>query len=356
MHAPSRRNLLAAAAAAGSAMALGRRATGAARAAASDEPKAEPNGDHPAGVPATNPASKSAATRPAAAFKTTLHKAMIVAKVDESTLRPLKDAGFEGVEARGAVPEEQAVTGRELAERMGMRVHSVLRGWAEFNSPDPDKVAASIATTEACLQTAATYGADAVLTVPCRVNGLRMPQPWEFRIEFDEKTGHVLKVVDGDNEPYRAYIDAHNWAIDTSTDAVKKLIPVAEKAKVVIALENVWNNLWVQPAIFRHFVASFQSPWVKAYYDIGNHVKYGPPQEWVRTLGDLIVKCHVKDYRFTPDRHNGGFVHPRDGSIDWPAVRRALDDIGYNGWLTIEDGGLPLKEFNRRIDLIIAGK
>jgi len=50
------------------------------------------------------------------------------------------------------------------------------------------------------------------------------------------------------------------------------------------------------------------------------------------------------------------FVHPRDGHIDWPAVRRALDDVGYDGWLTIEDGGLPLKEFGRRIDLIVAGR
>jgi len=54
--------------------------------------------------------------------------------------------------------------------------------------------------------------------------------------------------------------------------------------------------------------------------------------------------------------HKGGFVHPRDGNINWPEVRKALDEVGYNGWLTIEDGGLPLKEFNRRIDLIIAGE
>jgi hypothetical protein len=37
-------------------------------------------------------------------------------------------------------------------------------------------------------------------------------------------------------------------------------------------------------------------------------------------------------------------------------VRKALDEVGYNGWATIEDGGLPLKEFNKRIDLIFAGE
>ena len=96
-----------------------------------------------------------------------------------------------------------------------------------------------------------------------------------------------------------------------------------------------------------------------AYYDIGNHVKYGlQPAEWVRTLGDLIAKCHVKDFRFEDPatKRKGGFVHPRDGHVDWPALRQALGDVGYNGWLTIEDRGLPPREFHKRLELIIAGQ
>ena len=85
-------------------------------------------------------------------------------------------------------------------------------------------------------------------------------------------------------------------------------------------------------------------------------MKFAPPQEWIYTLGKLIVKCHVKDFKLNADGHGGKFVHPRDGSINWPAVRQALDKIGYNGWLSIEDGGLPLEEFDRRFDLILAGK
>ena len=125
---------------------------------------------------------------------------------------------------------------------------------------------------------------------------------------------------------------------------------------MIIALENVWNNLWVKPDLFRHFVASFNDPWVKAYFDIGNHVKYAPPQAWVRALGPLIAKLHVKDFQLNPDGHGGKFVHPREGSIDWPAVRRALDEVGYDGWASIEDGGLPLAEFSRRFDLIEQGQ
>lgn len=286
-------------------------------------------------------------------FSTKLLKSMI-GTPDEATLKSLKDAGFDGIESNQRhAPVAEAKAARELAESLGLRIHSVLYGWANFNT---DSVAADIESVAKSLETAAAYGADALLLVPCRIGGMAMPKPWEFDIEFDEKTGHVVKVVSGDNTPYRDYIEAHNLAIDTSREAVKKLIPAAEKTKVIIALENVWNNLWVQPAIFGHFVKSFDHPMVKAYYDIGNHVKYAPPQEWLRALGKEIVKLHVKDFLLNPDGHDGKFVHPRDGSVNWPEVRNEIEKIGYNGFMTIEDGGLSLDEFSRRLDLIIAGK
>ena len=103
-------------------------------------------------------------------------------------------------------------------------------------------------------------------------------------------------------------------------------------------------------------MASFDSPWVKAYFDIGNHVKFAPPQDWIRTLGKLVVKCHVKDFKLSADGNGGDFCDIREGSVDWPAVRKALDEIGYNGWMTIEGSKLPLDEESKRLDLIIAGK
>jgi hexulose-6-phosphate isomerase len=136
------------------------------------------------------------------------------------------------------------------------------------------------------------------------------------------------------------------------------VIPTAEKTGVVIALENVWNNLWLTPALFANFIASFDNPWVKCYFDIGNHVKFARPEQWIRTLGKLIVKLHVKDFVIDRNSPRGGkFVDIRDGQVNWPAVRQEIDALGYNGWMTIEgSGGLPLEEQSRRLDLIIAGK
>lgn len=277
----------------------------------------------------------------AAPFKTTLHKAMYVGEPKEDTFQALRDAGFAGVEVRaGSTTPDQAAATRARAEKVGIRIHSIMGG----GSPNG-------------LRAAAAYGADAVLHVPGGVRAESLPEPWEFDIEFDPANGHLTRVVKGDNEKYKGYIEAHNRSMDTARQQVEKLIPVAEETKVVIALENVWNNFCVKPAIFKWLVASFRSPWVKAYFDVGNHVKYlTPPEDWIREFGPLLAKVHIKDFKLDPDNHGGRFVHPRDGSIHWPAVRQALDDVGYNGWLTIEDGGIPLPEFNNRLDLIIAGQ
>ncbi len=74
----------------------------------------------------------------------------------------------------------------------------------------------------------------------------------------------------------------------------------------MIGVEEVWNNLWVRPEFFKHLVVSCESRWIQAYFDIANMVKYLiPPEDWIRTLGSLIVKCHVKDYKLSADGHSG---------------------------------------------------
>jgi len=287
------------------------------------------------------------------ATQTRIHKAMIGVP-SEAVLKEWKEAGFDGMESteRGASPEEAAAA-RKLAEKIGMRIHSVMYGWANFN--DPKAVAGDLASVETALKAAAAYGANTVLLVPCRIDG-KMPEAWDFDIRFDPANGHLKQVVAGDNGPYADYMATHDRSVDASREAVKRLIPVAEKTGVVIALENVWNNMWVSPEFFANFVASFDNPWVRAYFDIGNHVKYSPPQKWIRTLGKLIAKCHAKDFKLNPNGHGGKFCNIRDGSIDWPVVRGALAEIGYNGWISIEGGDLSPKEHGRRFDLILAGK
>ena len=326
----------------------------------------------PSGRPGTDRAIGHEPSTPAApaALKTKLHKALI-ARPTEDDLKRLKDAGFEGVEGRSSVTPDEAAKMRAVADKLGMRIHSVLiDGWGEFNSPDQSVVERSFVQSQAALRTAEAFGADTVLLVPGRIGGsggrgasqtpgIRMPRPWEFQIEFDEKNGHLLRVVYGDNSPYVNYIKAHDDATDRTAAALKRLIPFAEKAKVVIAVENVGNNLWVQPEISRHYVQSFQSPWIQAYFDIANNLRFAPPERWILALNTLIAKIHVKDYRLDPADPNGrgAGVNIREGSVRWPVLRQALEAINYNGWMTIESNeSLSYEERSRRLDLILVGQ
>ncbi len=172
------------------------------------------------------------------------HKAMIGVP-SEAQLREWKEAGFEGMEStdRGASPAK-AEAARKVAEKLGMRIHSVMYGWANFNKPA--SVEGDLKTVETALKAAAAYGANTVLLVPCRIDG-KMPRPWEFDVRFDPASGHLKQVVAGDNGQYADYIANHNRSADASREAVKRLIPVAEKTGIIIALENVWNNMWVTP-------------------------------------------------------------------------------------------------------------
>ncbi len=287
-------------------------------------------------------------------------KKALIGRPTHKTLEQYKAAGYDGMEAKPwDIDPNEAKRYRQAADALDMRIHSVMRGWTNFNSSDASVIAKDITSVTTALRTAQIYGADTVLLVPCKLLAkVPVPKPEDFQIDFDEKTGHVKRVVAGDNASYEGYIQAHNKAVDMSRSALEKLIPVAEKTGVIIALENVWSNLWVKPKLFANFVNSFQSPWVQSYYDIGNHVKYAAPEEWIKTLGKTIVKVHVKDFVIDRAASRGGkFVDIREGDVNWPAVIKAFDQIGYQGWFTIEGSGhLSIQERGKRLDLILAGK
>ena len=142
-------------------------------------------------------------------------------------------------------------------------------------------------------------------------------------------------------------------AYKRSQECIRKLLPLAGELGVVIAVENVWNKFLLSPLEFARYVDEFDSPWLKAYFDIGNVIIYGYAQDWIRTLGKRIVKIHLKDFR----RKGYEWTHLLEGDVNWKQVRLALDEIGYNGFVTPELRGgdeAYLTDLSGRIDKIIA--
>ena len=245
-----------------------------------------------------------------------------------------REAGFEGIEMQTVTAADEAAQIRDAAKATNLRIHSVMNEdhWRlPLSSDDASVVAGSVKGMETSLRNAALWGADAVLLVPAVV---------------DAKT---------------SYRDA--W---TRSQKVirERLLPLARELKVVIAVEEVWNKFLLSPLEFARYVDEFESPFVKAYFDVGNVVFYAFPQDWIRTLGSRIVKVHLKDFKL--DRRNGQFTWPNigEGDIDWPEVRRAFADIKYSGFMTTElnrpgDTSDPLtylKDVASRVDRFLAGE
>lgn len=303
------------------------------------------------------PSAGSAATCPKK-YTTCLHKALIRPRMSEKLCETMLATGFKGVELSDTkVTLDQARSGRLLAEKNGLRIHSFMGGWSGFGNPDAAARAKSLEETKNKIRLAAAYGAPTMLLVPGRIDVPAMPKAHEFDYEFNPGTLQVSRVVKGDNAPYAEYIRRHNEATRYSIEAINALIPVAAEEGVVLALENVWNNLWVKPKIASAFIRSFNNPWVKCYFDIGNHVKYAPAEEWMAELSDMIVKMHIKDFKIDRSKKMGGtFVPIGKGSINWISVRDAIEKIQYNGWISIEEGGYSEAEYSKIMDRFFAGQ
>jgi L-ribulose-5-phosphate 3-epimerase len=236
-----------------------------------------------------------------------------------------REVGFEVVQAPTTPDMHEAEEIKKAAEAANIRIDSVMNmdHWKyPLSSGDAAVVAKCVEGMKTSLHNAKLWGSDAVLLVPAVVNA------------------------------ETSYRDA--WA--RSQREIRKLIPMAAELKVVIAIEEVWNKFLLSPLEMQKYIAEFESPWVKAWFDVGNVVLYGYPQDWIRTLGKSIYKVHLKDFK----RKEGGYtwVNLGDGDVDWAAVRKAFAEIGYSGSVIAElDGGdeAYLRDVSKRIDRLLIG-
>ena len=234
-----------------------------------------------------------------------------------------KKCGFEGIEHSPMGDLAAAKEMGALARQAGVPIHSIVYGgWdTPLSDPKPEVTAKGIAGMENALRSAKALGADAVLLVP----------------------GIVTETV--------RYAEA--W--ERSQTNIRKLLPLAKELQVTIAVENVWNKFLLSPVEFARYVDQLDSPWLRAYIDVGNMILFGFAQDWVRTVGKRIVRIHLKDFK----RQGSQWTNLLDGDVNWPQVRQALAEIGYTSYMTTELGGgdeAYLTDLVTRIDKIIAMK
>jgi L-ribulose-5-phosphate 3-epimerase len=238
-----------------------------------------------------------------------------------------KEAGFDGVEVYSHLDRNEVLKARETT---GLAIPSVcgsLHGKFPLSHPDPAVRAEGLEALKTTIEDAAAYGAETILLVP----------------------GRVSQDVSYDDCWHRSVAE------------IKKVIPLAEKHKVEIAIENVWNNFLLSPMEAAQYVDQFKSRYVTFYFDCGNILFLGWPEQWIRILGKRITKVHFKEYSLkladSQGKRAGFNVKLMEGDVNWPAVIKALDETGYNGWTTLEQpgGNSPegLKELRERHERIL---
>jgi len=231
------------------------------------------------------------------------------------SLASARDAGMDGVDfdAAGSVTPEQL---REAAAKTGIFIHGAINHghWKQtLSSADPAVRSAGLANLKHCIRVSHAAGGSGVLIV-------------------------IGTGADGPEAAARARAE------------IAKAIPLAAALGQRILFENVWNGMFYQDdgprdqsvKPWADYIDSFNSPWVGAFFDLGNHARYGNVAEWVRGLGPRIVKLDIKGYSNAKADAAGkwkGFVDIAAGDIDWAEVRTALQDIGFTGWVSAEVGG-----------------
>jgi hexulose-6-phosphate isomerase len=231
-----------------------------------------------------------------------------------------KKCGFDGIDGSPIDDLGAARKQAELAKQAGVPIHGIVfGGWhAPFSDPDPKVREKGMEGMSTALHCANAMGATTVLLVPAIV------------------TENV------------SYTDAYK----RSQEYVRKLLPLAQEMQVMIAIENVWNKFLLSPLEFARYLDEFESPWVRAYFDVGNIIINGYAQDWIRTLGKRIIKIDLKDFK----RNGYQWTNLLDGDVNWPQVRLALDEIAFEGYMTAElpaGGESYLRDIAQRIDKIM---
>lgn len=240
--------------------------------------------------------------------------------------KAMKAAGFEGVEAMSHMNQDEVA---RAFQETGLKCASVCgaKHWnkdALLSSADEGARAKGLEALKQSLRDAKRYGAPTVLLVPgVARDGVSYEQCWQRSIA-----------------------------------EIRKAIPTCEETGVKIAIENVWNDFIIKPEQAKQYVDEINSPWVGWHFDIGNMIKWGPSEDWIKLLGKRIINLHIKDYGNPPKK--GFSVKLMEGDVNWPKVMQEVDRIGYTGWaITEQPGGqtkdeAALKEFSALLDKVIA--
>jgi L-ribulose-5-phosphate 3-epimerase len=246
---------------------------------------------------------------------------------DEGKLQLAREARFDGVEINTFDDLDACRRLTETARRLGVELHSVMASghWSNpLSSRDEEVRQKGLANIRQSVETARICGATTVLVVP------------------------------GVVQPDQPYAETYEIALKS----MREVVGYAGERGIRLGVENVWNRFLLTPMEMGRFLDEIGSPHVGLYFDCGNILAYGYPQQWIRELGSRLVKVHVKDF----ESNTRQWKYLLQGSVDWKAVRAALAAVGYDDYMTAEMAPYPVypeqmaRDTAAHLDRIIRGE
>lgn len=231
----------------------------------------------------------------------------------------IRKAGYSGMEPvvsesgslNPSMTDREVLEIKGIADELGLEIPSV-GVWSLWDnnlvSDSPEIRAKAKGIVKRQLEIASLLGADTILVVPGYVGCDFAAEPEKIRYDV---------------------------AYERSQEAIAGLAPLAAQLKVTIGIENVWNRFLLSPLETKRFVEEIDSPYVGVYFDVGNIIYIGYPEQWIEILGKHIKKIHFCDYR-ADQCGIGAFVDLFAGDVDFKAVMAALKSIGYDDYVTLE--------------------
>jgi L-ribulose-5-phosphate 3-epimerase len=233
----------------------------------------------------------------------------------EKVIEDAARLGFEGVEIlhRQMEAETPAYLNRlkQLAFRYGLSL-PMLSIHQDFVFPDAAERAKHVAHTKRCIDLAAQMAIPAI-----RLNSGR----WKTIPSFDD-----LMKVKGNEPPLAGYKidDAFRWCVDS----IRECLPHAEKAGVLLALENHWG-LTTDVEMLLRIHREINSPWLGINLDTGNFP--GDPYAGLEKVAPHATIVQAKTY------YGGGEWYTLD--LDYKRIARILRGAGFRGWVSLEMEG-----------------
>jgi len=183
--------------------------------------------------------------------------------------------------------------------------------------------------------------------------------------------GGFCRVLSGQRRPEVSRAQGVCWVVE----CLEELLEYAAERKVVLAMENHYkDNYWEHPEfaqqrdVFLEIVNQIDSPWFGVQYDPSNAIVAGEdPIVLLEQVKHRVVTMHASD-RFLKPGHtleelkkledSRGYAAILSHGVigqglnDYPRIFRLLGEVGYQGWVSIEDGLNGLEEIRASAEFL----